>query len=35
VDAGNAPIAGVGVAGAPSGAMDEAYAQAGADSIMK
>ena len=35
VDVGSAPIAGVGVAGAPSGAMDEAYAQAGADAITK
>ena len=35
VDDANAPIAGIGVAGAPSGAMDEAYAQAGADAISK
>ncbi|MBS2532275.1 heme-binding protein [Catenulispora sp. NF23] len=35
VDADNAPVAGVGVAGAPSGAMDEAYAQAGADAITR
>ncbi|TXS49351.1 heme-binding protein [Streptomyces sp. uw30] len=30
VTAGNAPIAGIGVAGAPSGALDEKFAQAGA-----
>ncbi|MEZ0111374.1 uncharacterized protein GlcG (DUF336 family) [Catenulispora sp. EB89] len=35
VDNANAPIAGVGVAGAPSGAMDEAYAQAGADAVTR
>ncbi|NUP46215.1 MAG: heme-binding protein [Catenulispora sp.] len=35
VDNAGAPIAGIGVAGAPSGAMDEAYAQAGADAITK
>ncbi|MFE7446049.1 heme-binding protein, partial [Streptomyces chartreusis] len=30
---GNAPIAGIGVAGAPSGALDEKFAQAGAQAI--
>ncbi|GAA2054619.1 heme-binding protein [Catenulispora yoronensis] len=35
VDSADAPIAGIGVAGAPSGAMDEAYAQAGAEAILK
>ncbi|NUR26179.1 MAG: heme-binding protein [Catenulispora sp.] len=35
VDSASAPIAGIGVAGAPSGALDEAYAQAGADAITK
>ncbi|WCE01565.1 heme-binding protein [Streptomyces sp. HUAS 31] len=33
VTAGNAPIAGIGVAGAPSGALDEKFAQAGAQAI--
>ncbi|MGW6907409.1 GlcG/HbpS family heme-binding protein [Streptomyces sp. NPDC054940] len=33
VTAGNAPIAGIGVAGAPSGALDEKFAQAGADAV--
>ncbi|WP_033296228.1 GlcG/HbpS family heme-binding protein [Amycolatopsis jejuensis] len=33
VDAGTTPIAGIGVAGAPSGAQDEAFAQAGADAL--
>lgn len=33
VTAGNAPIAGIGVAGAPSGALDERFAQAGAQAI--
>ena len=35
VDSSNAPIAGIGVAGAPSGTMDETYAQAGADTVSK
>ena len=35
VDSNSAPIAGIGVAGAPSGTMDEAYAQAGADALTK
>ncbi|MEV6124165.1 heme-binding protein [Streptomyces sp. NPDC052077] len=33
VTAKNAPIAGIGVAGAPSGTLDEQFAQAGADSL--
>ncbi|CAL9443127.1 hypothetical protein SUDANB176_02288 [Streptomyces sp. enrichment culture] len=33
VTARNAPIAGVGVAGAPSGALDEKYARAGVDAL--
>lgn len=33
VSAGNAPIAGIGVAGAPSGALDEKFAQAGANAV--
>ncbi|MFG2549632.1 heme-binding protein [Streptomyces sp. NPDC048581] len=33
VIAGNAPIAGIGVAGAPSGALDEKFAQAGANAV--
>ncbi|MER5973037.1 heme-binding protein [Streptomyces sp. NPDC002055] len=33
VTAGKAPIAGIGVAGAPSGALDEKFAQAGADVV--
>ncbi|MFC8342862.1 heme-binding protein [Streptomyces sp. NPDC057280] len=33
VTAQNAPIAGIGVAGAPSGALDEKYAQAGAEAV--
>ncbi|MEV6999684.1 heme-binding protein [Streptomyces sp. NPDC093982] len=35
VTAGNAPIAGIGVAGAPSGALDEKFAQAGANSVAR
>ena len=35
VDANNAPIAAIGVAGAPSGAQDETFAQAGADALNK
>ncbi|HEY3465802.1 MAG TPA: heme-binding protein [Amycolatopsis sp.] len=35
VTAGSAPIAAVGVAGAPSGAQDEAFAQAGVDAISR
>ncbi|RSD13116.1 GlcG/HbpS family heme-binding protein [Amycolatopsis eburnea] len=35
VTAGNAPIAAIGVAGAPSGAQDEAFAQAGVDALGK
>ncbi|GAA1033875.1 MULTISPECIES: GlcG/HbpS family heme-binding protein [Amycolatopsis] len=35
VDANNAPIAAVGVAGAPSGAQDESFAQAGVDALGK
>ncbi|WP_409463109.1 GlcG/HbpS family heme-binding protein [Amycolatopsis sp. GA6-003] len=35
VDANNAPIAAVGVAGAPSGAQDETFAQAGVDALGK
>ena len=35
VDANNAPIAAVGVAGAPSGAQDESFAQAGVDALAK
>ncbi|MEU3274831.1 heme-binding protein [Saccharomonospora sp. NPDC006951] len=35
VEADNAPIAAVGVAGAPSGAQDEAFAQAGVDALSK
>lgn len=35
VTAGEAPIAGVGVAGAPSGALDEKFARAGADAITR
>lgn len=35
VTAGSAPIAAVGVAGAPSGAQDEAFAQAGVDALGK
>ncbi|WP_031479849.1 GlcG/HbpS family heme-binding protein [Streptomyces bicolor] len=35
VTAGNAPIAGIGVAGAPSGALDEKFAQAGADAVAR
>ncbi|MFG1664298.1 heme-binding protein [Streptomyces sp. Y7] len=33
VTAGNAPIAGIGVAGAPSGALDEKFARAGAEAV--
>lgn len=33
VDAGNTPIAAIGVAGAPSGAQDEVFAQAGVDAL--
>ncbi|MER5939486.1 MULTISPECIES: heme-binding protein [unclassified Streptomyces] len=33
VTAGNAPIAGIGVAGAPSGALDEKFAQAGVTAL--
>ncbi|PWI14778.1 hypothetical protein DI272_11870 [Streptomyces sp. Act143] len=33
VTAQNAPIAGIGVAGAPSGALDEKFAQAGAEAV--
>ncbi|MEU3659219.1 heme-binding protein [Streptomyces sp. NPDC032940] len=33
VTAGKAPIAGIGVAGAPSGALDEKFAQAGAEAL--
>ncbi|MET9774711.1 heme-binding protein [Streptomyces sp. NPDC006367] len=33
VTAGKAPIAGIGVAGAPSGTLDEKYAQAGAEAL--
>ncbi|WP_432146830.1 GlcG/HbpS family heme-binding protein [Streptomyces sp. bgisy084] len=33
VTAGKGPIAGIGVAGAPSGALDEKFAQAGADAV--
>ncbi|MEV0183404.1 heme-binding protein [Streptomyces sp. NPDC050625] len=32
---GNAPIAGIGVAGAPSGALDEKFAQAGANAVAR
>ncbi|MFJ8631931.1 heme-binding protein [Streptomyces sp. NPDC093568] len=35
VTANNAPIAGIGVAGAPSGALDEKFAQAGANAIAR
>ncbi|MFE6618124.1 heme-binding protein [Streptomyces sp. NPDC057740] len=35
VTAGKAPIAGIGVAGAPSGALDEKFAQAGANAITR
>ncbi|MEJ8668035.1 heme-binding protein [Streptomyces sp. MS1.AVA.1] len=35
VTAGNAPIAGIGVAGAPSGTLDEKFAQAGANSVAR
>ncbi|SFO52141.1 GlcG/HbpS family heme-binding protein [Amycolatopsis rubida] len=35
VNANNAPIAAVGVAGAPPGAQDETFAQAGADALGK
>ncbi|MFJ3669500.1 heme-binding protein [Streptomyces sp. NPDC090106] len=35
VTAQNAPVAGIGVAGAPSGAQDEKYAQAGADALTR
>ncbi len=35
VQAEGAPIAGIGVAGAPSGALDEQYAKAGADALGK
>ncbi|GAA4525464.1 GlcG/HbpS family heme-binding protein [Amycolatopsis samaneae] len=35
VDAGTTPIAAIGVAGAPSGAQDETFAQAGADALTK
>ncbi|MFJ8539026.1 heme-binding protein [Streptomyces sp. NPDC093591] len=35
VTADRAPIAGIGVAGAPSGALDEKYAQAGADALAR
>ncbi|WDT58994.1 GlcG/HbpS family heme-binding protein [Streptomyces sp. G7(2002)] len=35
VTAGNAPIAGIGVAGAPSGALDEKFAQAGANAVAR
>ncbi|CAM5358428.1 hypothetical protein SGRIM128S_03630 [Streptomyces griseomycini] len=33
VTAKNAPIAGIGVAGAPSGALDEKFARAGVDAL--
>ena len=35
VTARNAPIAGIGVAGAPSGTLDEKYAQAGAAALAR
>ncbi|MFE7615673.1 heme-binding protein, partial [Streptomyces sp. NPDC057496] len=35
VQAGGAPIAGIGVAGAPSGDLDEKFAQAGAAALAK
>ncbi|WP_330331755.1 heme-binding protein [Streptomyces sp. NBC_00536] len=35
VQAKGAPVAGIGVAGAPSGDLDEKYAKAGADSLLK
>ncbi|MFE5813777.1 heme-binding protein [Streptomyces sp. NPDC056479] len=35
VTAGDAPIAGIGVAGAPSGALDEKFAQAGANAVAR
>ncbi|MGI5380408.1 GlcG/HbpS family heme-binding protein [Streptomyces sp. CA-251387] len=35
VTADNAPIAGIGVAGAPSGALDEKFAQAGANAVAR
>ncbi|MCF1593092.1 GlcG/HbpS family heme-binding protein [Streptomyces muensis] len=35
VTADKAPIAGIGVAGAPSGALDEKFAQAGADAVAR
>ncbi|MCR8578530.1 GlcG/HbpS family heme-binding protein [Streptomyces sp. Isolate_219] len=35
VTAENAPIAGIGVAGAPSGALDEKFAQAGANAVAR
>ncbi|MDC0772451.1 GlcG/HbpS family heme-binding protein [Streptomyces sp. HD] len=35
VTAGNAPIAGIGVAGAPSGALDEKFARAGAEAVAR
>ncbi|MFI5998903.1 heme-binding protein [Streptomyces sp. NPDC051366] len=35
VQANGAPVAGIGVAGAPSGDLDEKYAKAGADSLDK
>ncbi|MFB7463920.1 heme-binding protein [Streptomyces sp. NPDC056224] len=35
VQAGGAPVAGIGVAGAPSGDLDEKFAKAGADALAK
>ncbi|MFF9476815.1 heme-binding protein, partial [Streptomyces roseolus] len=35
VTAKNAPIAGIGVAGAPSGDLDQKFAQAGVDALAK
>ncbi|MGW3950265.1 GlcG/HbpS family heme-binding protein [Streptomyces sp. NPDC004752] len=35
VTAGSAPVAGIGVAGAPSGALDEKFARAGADAVAR
>ncbi|NUT10528.1 MAG: heme-binding protein, partial [Nonomuraea sp.] len=35
VTAANAPIAGIGVAGAPSGGLDEKFAQAGAEAVAR
>ncbi|EGX57698.1 secreted protein [Streptomyces zinciresistens K42] len=35
VTAGKAPVAGIGVAGAPSGALDEKFAQAGVDALAR